>query len=966
MEENKKILLSVTILDNFVEAKKKVDEAKKSLNDFIKSGEKNATMQRDLAQNLAKTTNEFKTAKINLESYAKTEDMLAVTTDKVGKTMGEMQRELKALRNTPLDFGDPEKVRQVEQAMADLTAEIDDYKVKIKGLDTGEIFKNASSAVEAGSALIQVTSQISKIAGVESETFGRLIDSTTELIAVTQALGVITEFLDQKRLSLLKANIAAVYSENNLKVAKLLGINVTAAQTAAEEAAIVIKGKSSIASKAAAVAQWLWNSAILANPLVAIIAVIVAAVAAVYLLTRSFDSSTASQETARKTNIAYDQQVQKTQNTIDAIEAKRTKQMFESELAGRKELDNLKRGGATKEQLAAKEVEIANRTRNIQIKASADIVKAKLDEIRMSDKNIKAQFAVLENLDKGTEAYSKQVNVINELTKKKKEAAGVLTENVNTGKDLTQQNEEAKTNLIAENSQKRKDISQRNAKATLDIDNISKNTLIKSYDEILSKAQSSYNEKLTALENSETQQIAILQQTSNFDKKQKGITDKEKLLIDQKFEADKLNIQKNTEKEKKNLERQELDRQLTLMDDVVKAFVNENQIKIAAGKSTDEEMLSYKAELAQREYDNETKALKLKLENGLITKQEYDRLLIKSEQDKNLKIAENNKAVVDLEKNRKLTNLNNELELAKGNINLEHALKLKALKDQQAAEIEAAKQSGASVALINEKYARAEQDLALETTKKKFEAIKQYADAAMVVLNGANELAKAIEAGQLADAEEKNSGKVKLLDDQLKNGLISQKEHDKQVAASAVELDKKKKKIAYDQAVREKELNIFKTIINTAAAVVAALPNVALSILAGVTGAIELGTILATPLPKASRGMLLNGASHASGGIHIEAEGGEAIINKRSTAMFAPILSMLNVAGGGVAFAPSPVFSNDGGYSARSAVNNSSMSEDQMQRAMEKAFEKIKIYATVEDIKKADKNYTSIEDRANY
>ena len=62
-------------------------------------------------------------------------------------------------------------------------------------------------------------------------------------------------------------------------------------------------------------------------------------------------------------------------------------------------------------------------------------------------------------------------------------------------------------------------------------------------------------------------------------------------------------------------------------------------------------------------------------------------------------------------------------------------------------------------------------------------------------------------------------------------------------------------------------------------------------------------------IPKAANGMLV-GPSHAQGGIKIstpsgmiEAEGGEAIINKRSTKMFAPVLSAINQAGGGVKFA---------------------------------------------------------------
>jgi len=59
-----------------------------------------------------------------------------------------------------------------------------------------------------------------------------------------------------------------------------------------------------------------------------------------------------------------------------------------------------------------------------------------------------------------------------------------------------------------------------------------------------------------------------------------------------------------------------------------------------------------------------------------------------------------------------------------------------------------------------------------------------------------------------------------------------------------------------------------------------------------------------------SDGGMFEGASHANGGVKFavggkihEAEGGEAIINKRSTAMFKPLLSSLNAAGGGKKFA---------------------------------------------------------------
>jgi len=59
-----------------------------------------------------------------------------------------------------------------------------------------------------------------------------------------------------------------------------------------------------------------------------------------------------------------------------------------------------------------------------------------------------------------------------------------------------------------------------------------------------------------------------------------------------------------------------------------------------------------------------------------------------------------------------------------------------------------------------------------------------------------------------------------------------------------------------------------------------------------------------------TNGGMFKGASHANGGVKFavggrvhEAEGGEAIINKRSTAMFKPMLSAMNQAGGGTKFA---------------------------------------------------------------
>ena len=67
-------------------------------------------------------------------------------------------------------------------------------------------------------------------------------------------------------------------------------------------------------------------------------------------------------------------------------------------------------------------------------------------------------------------------------------------------------------------------------------------------------------------------------------------------------------------------------------------------------------------------------------------------------------------------------------------------------------------------------------------------------------------------------------------------------------------------------------------------------------------------------------GGIFSGASHSQGGIKfasggrlMEAEGGEAIINRRSTSMFKPLLSRINSSGGGVKFADGGILNSMGG-----------------------------------------------------
>jgi hypothetical protein len=148
-----------------------------------------------------------------------------------------------------------------------------------------------------------------------------------------------------------------------------------------------------------------------------------------------------------------------------------------------------------------------------------------------------------------------------------------------------------------------------------------------------------------------------------------------------------------------------------------------------------------------------------------------------------------------------------------------------------------------------------------------------------------------------------------ILQEKLNNKEITEKAYRKRVDAIEKALFEKMKK----QAIKENT-------INSAVAVMKSFAQYGWSPAFGkAAAAIGAGLIAQNILVETQqyepvqfeRGGLLQGKSHANGGIPMsvggvggfEAEGGEAIINKRSTSLFKPLLSAINEAGGGVKFA---------------------------------------------------------------
>lgn len=155
----------------------------------------------------------------------------------------------------------------------------------------------------------------------------------------------------------------------------------------------------------------------------------------------------------------------------------------------------------------------------------------------------------------------------------------------------------------------------------------------------------------------------------------------------------------------------------------------------------------------------------------------------------------------------------------------------------------------------------------------------------------------------------------------------------------------------------DKRKAIIDTLINTAVAVVKALPNIPLSVVVGGLGLAQSGIIASkkytpTQMAKGGKMTLFGGKDHAHGGTHLygsdgthlEVEKGEAayVLNKNATAEISA-LSAINESHGGKSFAHKSSFLQDGGQ-AQSATSLD-------QTALINAFKNVTIITKVSDIK---------------
>ena len=131
------------------------------------------------------------------------------------------------------------------------------------------------------------------------------------------------------------------------------------------------------------------------------------------------------------------------------------------------------------------------------------------------------------------------------------------------------------------------------------------------------------------------------------------------------------------------------------------------------------------------------------------------------------------------------------------------------------------------------------------------------------------------------------SAMSKQVNTRMNNELTSLKETEKYQKASSKRKKNMEKDVTEKYAAERKRVAMFEkgsaiagAGINTALAITKVLPNFPLAALIAAMGAVQMGFIASTPLPKFAAGGVVGGRRHSQGGTMIEAEQGEFVMSR--------------------------------------------------------------------------------------
>lgn len=880
-------------------------------------------------------------------------------------------------------------------------------------------FDTTMQAVQGVTAAYGLWKSASAAMGIENEAMDKTMRDLTIVLAALQSLMVLQNLV-QKQSNLYRAAANILQKLGIKQTAAEVVVTqanaaALAEEAAAENASTVAKTKGIIATKAAAAAQWLWNAAMQANPAILLITALLALVAGIAGVVAWMNKESDAAKDAKAAQEAYNVALEESEVRLTKLDNAFKNNTREMQLNTRAAIAALRERGASEDEI--REAQMAGDTalRNLEIEHNRARQKETQDLIALKQAELQYWIAAQEGVREGGKKWKKYAESIKEaeaalvdLKATSDDAGFNIRElmadqidadraNAESAKDAAKTRADAaKSALDASISAYEKELDAQKKyneaflKASQSAASDDLKTRQKFAQEIFKLNQSTEKAKLDNLrknnritEKEYADSLAIMQAqltefsngqiaelNSFFESERKAILG----MLTQTLDEELAEVEKQYVDAIKRLEaieppsmlsgesQADYDKRLAEYEafaleqaNIAIRLEEERDKKIAAVRASalasqikqieDASTAAYASDLAQYQ-NNERKKLDI-LEKQL-------REQIAAKKAAGLETYNEEAQLENLALQRTALNLNRDLLLAGNNAKKKYDAKVKALN----AELALAQGNADKQLEIAQALADAEREL-IEDRISKF---GEWADAAGKLMDGFTSILNANLNAQLQSIQEHYDKEALALADKYARGLLTEAEHNKETLKLEQQKAKDEAKIEREKAIRERVAALFSIAISTATGImqaVAAFPltgGLPWSAVVAALGAVEIAAVLAQPLPKAARGGLVTGPSHARGGAVIEAEGGEAIMTKRAVSMFGPILSALNELGGGVPFA-GPL--GDGGYSIRSGSNQRGATADEVAQALKG----VTIYTTVEDINRGQDQYAKIAAR---
>lgn len=1064
-DTNQKILIDLSVIDNFNESEKKIKSYTSSIKSLKDENAKLKAQQREveaqlkanliteaqaevklsaLTKKIGENTQQVKQRKAEIASEKKaqedclasisslldTQNELIKTSTSLGETLAKLKESLSDMKGMSLDGFSPDEIASINAEMETLSTAIEVVKEKMNGIGNLQQLKEVETTLGAAAAATTVFSETLALVGVESETLNQVQQTIGKLVTITQSLATISTFL------------------NTVRVKSLL---TTKQQSAANIAQAATTAGLTVATSAWAVAQKVLNAAMKAFPLFAIIGGVTALIGGIKsLVSWLWGESDASKEATKALN-DYKATVEETQSAIQQINKEEASAVKALKEKHREEILLMQQRGATVEELAQAEIRQQQELTDLTIEESEKREEQLNKEKAANEKAVEKQEAYVTKLDaKAKKSYENMVEWNNRklsYLKTEEERQQLLDEL----RDKAYKDAEKERKKLEELTDQQKDLNRQLLDEASIRHRSTNDTLEKSVEQDTKrdKQQQEEAEKQKqryisvakqAIQQKKDLSIALLKSeegylSEDFNLKQKY--DRDIFTLEQNAAKDLLNLQRKNGEIARTEYQYQLDmltaaetefrnKQQKEQDNHAKALLKEQgSVQKQLAKLMKDEFKLQRIEVTQ-EYESTIEDIEALMKKLPQDSEEYKQLAMNIVEVRE-KMSEDLAAIDKKEADQKSLNavveqakkdadeqlaIYADSEQKKYEIELERLLKIKkakeeldmdtskedsAIKDTESSieatklakiQAEVAAELAAKNLSANERYRitreglmkeralyegnaekQAEIDLRVaaldaEHQEKRKQNLMEYIEFAQEAMGSLFELSNAQDEAKLQKATEQNDQEKQQLKAQLDANLISKDEYNKKVKESDDKLAKEQAKVKRKQAIQEKISALFSAGINTAMSIVAsakpgfpaAIPFVAMS---AAMGAMQMAAIMAAPLPKAARGMYLKGASHARGGIQLEAEGGEMVINKKSSGMFAPLLSAINEAGGGVPFVST---SSDGGFAMREYRRNDtqSVTSDAIATAVKEAVQEVKIYTAIEDINKGQAQYAVV------